>query len=61
MIPKYNGREMKFIKEYDTVVLYEDPQTKVRECFTKEELKQLSEEELNKMFEENMNHIPRID
>ena len=61
MIPTYNGRKMKKIKEYKSIVLYQDPQTKVRECFTKGELQLISEEERKKFFEENMNHIPRID
>lgn len=61
MIPTYNGRKMKKIKEYESVVLYQDPQTKVRECFTKSELTMMTDEERQKFFEQNMNHIPRID
>lgn len=61
MIPTYNGRKMKKIKEYQSVVLYQDPQTKVRECFTKAELGMMTDEERQKFFEQNMNHIPRID
>lgn len=59
MTPKYHGRDMKFIKDYGSHVLYEDPLTKVRECFTKAELKQ--KEKVEAMIKANMNHIPRID
>nr|DAY63177.1 MAG TPA: hypothetical protein [Caudoviricetes sp.] len=38
IIPKYNGRIMKEVKKYPNFILFEDPKTKVKKCFTYEEL-----------------------
>lgn len=37
-IPTYCGRKMKEIKKYPNFILYEDPKTKVRSCFSYEDL-----------------------
>ena len=38
IIPKHNGRIMKEVKKYPNFILFEDPKTKVKKCFTYEEL-----------------------
>lgn len=38
IIPKYNGRIMQEVKKYPNYILFQDPKTKVRKCFSYEEL-----------------------
>lgn len=38
IIPKYKGRIMKEVKKYPNFILFEDTKTKVKKCFTYEEL-----------------------
>ena len=37
-IPKYHGRIMTEIKKYPNFILFEDPKTKIKMCFSYEEL-----------------------
>ena len=43
IIPKYHDRIMKEIKKYPNFILFEDPKTKVKKCFTYEELQRTDE------------------
>lgn len=43
IIPKHNGRIMKEVKKYPNFILFEDPKTKVKKCFTYEELQRQDE------------------
>lgn len=38
IIPMYNKRIMKEVKKYPNFIMFEDPKTKVKRCFTYEEL-----------------------
>lgn len=44
-ILKKNNRKYKLLKIYETYVLYEDIETKVKECFNKQELGLVKEKE----------------
>lgn len=44
-IVRKNGRKYKLLKIYETYVLYEDIETKVKECFNKQELGLVKEKE----------------
>lgn len=38
IIPKYRGRILREVKQYSNFILFEDPKTKVKVCYTYEQL-----------------------
>lgn len=48
IIPKYHDRIMREIKKYPNFILFEDPKTKVKKCFTYEELQRKDEKPKSK-------------
>lgn len=56
-ILKKNNRKYKLVKIYETYVLYEDTETKAKECFMKHELGLIRDTGVMKGFKKNPDNV----
>ena len=56
-IVRKNNRRYKLLKIYETYVLYEDIETKAKECFTKHELGLIKDTEVMRGFKRNPDNV----